>query len=209
MKNVITPKSRLCIGLILFAGTVALVLARFTTSASFSDIAIIGASSLLVIPCHLALSCHEEWFTPKRKLIMALLLFMAALAAEQILNKGNEPFGDAYMILCFMAVTALCNVALSKWNHSNIALLPHLAFDLCCMAALVLSFNLTSEVEYGDSTPSIGITLSILAMLAGHFLLLKQKEKKNMAKRVLMSLAMTVMVLAGLFVLVVIKAMAA
>lgn len=208
MKNVITPKSRLCIGLILFACTIALVLTKFTTDASFSDIAIIGASSLFIIPCCLALSCYEEWFSPKRKLIIALLLFIAALAAEQLLNKGEKPFCDAFIVLCFMAVTALCNTALSKWNHSNIALLPQLAFDLCYMAVLVLSFNLTGEAEYGDFAPYAGIALSILAMLAEHFLLLKQKEKKSTAKRIWLSLAMTAMVLAGLLVLVVIKAAA-
>lgn len=208
MKNLITPKGRLCLGLILFACTVALVLSRFTTSASFLDIAITGAASLLTIPCHLALSCHGEWFSPKRKLLLALLFFVASLVAERALNGGNEPLGDAFMILCFMAVTALCNVALSQWNHSNIPLLPNLAADLCYMAALILSFNLASEAEYGDSAPYIGITLSLLAMLAEHFLLLKQTEKKNMAKRILLSFAMTAMVLAGLFVLVIIKALA-
>ena len=209
MKKLITPQSRLIIGLILFAGTVLFVLTRFTTDASFSDIGMIGACSLLMIPCYLALSCHQEWFVPKHKLLIALLLFIAAVLAGIIVNKGNDPFSDTFMLLCFMAVTALCNVLFSKWNHTNIALLPHLAFDLCYMATLVLSFNLISEVEYGDSSPYIGLALSIAAMLVEHFFLLEKEDKTPIGKRLLLSFLMTLMVLAGLFLLIIIKAVAA
>lgn len=209
MKKLITPQSRLAAGLILFAGTVLFVLAKFTTNASFLDIGMIGVCSLLMIPCCLALSCHQEWFVPKRKLLIALFLFIAAILAGIIVNKGKDFFSDTFMVLCFMAVTALFNVLFSKWSHTNIALLPHLAFDLCYMAVLILSFNLISEVEYGDSSPKIGIALSIAAMLIEHFFLLGQEEKTGIAKRLLLSFLMTLAILAGLFLLIMVKAVAA
>lgn len=202
-------------GVILFLGNILVILSRFTTNASLSDILLIGGlSHLLMALCLFLLTVYNDLFKPGRKLIISFIIFFAAVVAELCTRKqtvASTPLGDTFMILAFMALSGLWNVIFSKWSRKNLALLPSLGFDTSCMAMLVLSINLISEVEYGSSLPFVGIFIAVVAMIVDHFFMLKPMVKDGQQsygiwKRITMTTFWTVSSLFSLLLLIIFKA---